>query len=185
MLYLLLNLWRLSYLRTYKPHLFLNDNSAPDHDIPVIKDDRLTGRDGALRFIKLDLEKVGFRLCDGAGLLLVAVADLGAAAERAVDAVHGDQIDPAAESPALAERVVNDTFVAPQDITLRVHKIAGRTLRAAVALDEAGVVAVRYKADILTVVLLRVFKSAFRGDFSGLGLVLVAERELHVSKLLL
>ena len=80
------------------------------------------------------------------------------------------------EPPALAERIVDDSLVAPQDIALRIHEIAGRTLRAAVALDKAGVVAVRNKADILAVVLLGILKAALRGDLPGPGLILVAER---------
>ena len=202
-----------------RQHLFLHDHSAPDHDIPVVEDDGLPGRDGALRLIKFDFEKVIFRLCDGAGLLFVAIAYFGAAAKRTVDAVHGDQVDLAriegplhqvvigsecdsvgpgidlrdvaavrgrnAESAALAERVVDDPLVAPQDIALCVHKIAGRTLNAAVALDEARVVAVRNKADVLAVVLLGIVKTALGSDLSGLGLILVAEWKLHVSKLLL
>ena len=100
---------------------------------------------------------------------------------RDVAAVRGRN----AESAALAERVVDDPLVAPQDIALCVHKIAGRALNAAVALDEAGIVAVRNKADILAVVLLGIVKAALRSDLSGLGLVLVAERKLHVGQLLL
>ena len=179
----------------------------------------MSGRDGALRFIKFDLEKVILGLRNGAGLLLVAIAYFGAAAERTVNMVHSDQVDSAgiqsplhqvvisaecdgvslgidlrdiasvsgrnSEPPALAERIVDDPLVAPQDIALRIHEIAGRTLRAAVALDKAGVVAVRNKADILAVVLLGIPKTALRGDLTGLVLILVAERELNVSQLLL
>ena len=89
--------------------------------------------------------------CDSVGLGI----DL-----RDIASVSGRNSEP----PALAERIVDDPLVAPQDIALRIHEIAGSTLRAAVALDKAGVVAVRNKADILAVVLLGIPKTALRGE---------------------
>ena len=32
-----------------RQHLFLHDHSAPDHDIPVVEDDGLPGRDHQIR----------------------------------------------------------------------------------------------------------------------------------------
>ena len=149
----------------------------------------------------------------------MTVADLGAAAERALDAVHGDQIDlPCvkcrfhqiiigpkgdcialridlcdiaavgrrnSESSALSQRVMNDAFVAPQHISVGIHKVSRGTFLPAVAADKSGIIAVRNKAYILTVVLIGVLKTALRSDLPGRMLILIAQRELHVGQLLL
>ena len=70
-------------------------------------------------------------------------------------------------------------------LALRVHEAAGLAVRAGQPLDRGGIVTVRHKADVLTVVLVRVAEAMRLGNGARLGLVQTAERKARVRELLL
>lgn len=63
----------------------------------------------------------------------------------------GPLVLPEAEAPVLPDRVVDDALVLPEDVAVRVDKVARLRLFAGVALDGGGIVAVRREADVLAV----------------------------------
>ncbi len=75
-----------------------------------------------------------------------------------------------AEAPVLPDRVVDDAGVLPEDVAVRVDKVARLRLFAGVALDGGGIVAVRREADVLAVGLFRVDQSAVLREFRASGL---------------
>ena len=94
-------------------------------------------------------------------------------------------LDAEAQSLALADRIVDDACMLAQHMALPVHEWAGLRLLAGAQLNDAGIVAVRYEADILTVALSGVYKAMLLGNLTRLGLVQRAEREAQMRQLVL
>ena len=101
----------------------------------------------------------------------------------AADVHRGPQCQP--KALALAQRVTHRTVVGAHHLAALIQKISGGVVLAGKLLHKAGVVAVRHKADILTVVLLGVDKAVLLRDLSHLGLVQRTQRQTDMRQLLL
>ena len=110
--------------------------------------------------------------CDGVFLHILA-ADIDRCAHR--------QPQPL----ALAAGVAHRAAVAAHDPAVKVNKIAVRVIFAGVAFHKADIIAVRHKADVLTVVLAGVAEALLFGNFADGRLVHAAKWELCVGKLVL
>ena len=94
-------------------------------------------------------------------------------------------LDAEAQSLALADRIVDDACMLAQHMALPVHEWAGLRLLAGAQFNDAGIVAVRHEADILTVALSGVYKTMLLSQLTRLGLVQRAEREAQMRQLVL
>lgn len=86
---------------------------------------------------------------------------------------------------ALSQRVAHCAAVGAHHLAAPIQKIPGRVVLAGKLLHKAGIVAVRHKADILTVVLLGVDKAVLLRDLSYLSLVQRTQRQTDMRQLLL
>ena len=126
----------------------------------------LVGIDDAVKQVFLRAHR------DGVGLHI-----LGADIHRRT---HGK-----AKALALADGIPHRAIVSAYLFAVLVQKIACRVVLAGEVLHEAGVVAVRHKADILAVVLAGVDKMLLFRDLTHFGLVQPPQRQAHMGQLLL
>ena len=90
-----------------------------------------------------------------------------------------------AEAFALADGVEFDAVVPPQDAAMDVHDVAGVFLDEFGLLEEAAIVFVGHEADFHALFFVGGLEMAFAGDFAGVALGHVAEREEGAGELFL
>ena len=90
-----------------------------------------------------------------------------------------------AKAAALADRVMDDPLMASDIVSLFIYKITLRCFFACVLLNKFRIVAVRYKADILTVMLSGIDKAMFFGNDTNLVLPETSKRKLYMCQLFL
>ena len=126
----------------------------------------LVGIDDAVKQVLLRAHR------DGVGLHI-----LGADIHRRT---HGK-----AQALALADGIPHRAIVSAHLFAILVQKITCRVMLAGEVLHEAGVIAVRHKADILAVVLAGIDEMLLFRDFTHFGLVQPPQRQAHMGQLLL
>ena len=90
-----------------------------------------------------------------------------------------------AESAPLSYGVANNAAVSAYHVSVLVKKISLWIVLAGVLLHERNIIPVRYKADVLTVRLVRIYKTVFLRYAPRLRLSHLAEREEHMAEFLL
>ena len=90
-----------------------------------------------------------------------------------------------AESAPLSYGVAYNAAVSAYHVSVLVKKISLGVVLAGILLHERNIVPVRYKADVLTVRLVRIYKTVFLRYAPRLCLFHLAEREEYVAELLL
>ena len=91
-----------------------------------------------------------------------------------------------AQTLALPDRIVDQTFMGADGMPLQIHESAGlRSGSASVPLHDLRIIAVRHEADVLAVRLIRVHKAVLRRDAPRLLLCIFPQGEQRVRQLLL
>ena len=89
-----------------------------------------------------------------------------------------------AQAPALADCVVDDTFVRSQNRAVQMHDIAGVSGTRAQLFDHGGIRAVGHKTDVLAIGLVGHWQTELAGKFAGFSLGFqVAQRKAQVIEL--